>query len=150
MKFVRNYHSEKAHIEKIYQELILKHYRSPHHFGTLPVFNAFAELENINCGDLISLQIQKQDNIIQDIHFTGEGCSLSIASASIMCNLVHGKNINIVQEMTKTILKIFQGELPESLLEKYGETIVFQELISYKNRMACVSLPWQVLSSIIS
>lgn len=132
-------------LDQLYQELILEHYRSPHHFGILEQFNANAELENTNCGDIISIQAQIKDDTLQNIKFTGDGCSLAISSASIMTDIVLGKNIEEIKHIAQEILQVLDSHLPAEILDKYGDIHIYASLISHSNRIECVRLPWKVL-----
>jgi nitrogen fixation NifU-like protein len=82
----------------IYQEKLLDHYNNPRNFGKLDTPSVIMELENISCGDVISIQLIVEDNIIKDIKFSGEGCAVAIGTASMLTEYAKGKN---VMEMAK-------------------------------------------------
>ncbi|MFA4886917.1 MAG: SUF system NifU family Fe-S cluster assembly protein [Candidatus Nanoarchaeia archaeon] len=88
--------------EQLYQEVILDHYRRPKNFGTVEKANATFKDSNPSCGDIIEMTflIDKQ-NIIQDIKFTGKGCAISTASASMLTQHLKGKPLNTLTSLTK-------------------------------------------------
>ncbi len=81
-----------AEISALYQEMILDHYRRPRNKGVLENADASVEMKNPLCGDEIALQLQFDGNEIKDLKFSGRGCSISQASASMMTQLLKGKS----------------------------------------------------------
>jgi nitrogen fixation protein NifU and related proteins len=85
-----------------FQENILDHYKSPRHFGKpdwQPTHTA--KLQNTTCGDEIEVFMMIEDNVIKEIGFIGEGCSISIASASILCEALFKKDMSALQKITQ-------------------------------------------------
>ena len=88
--------------EEMYQEIILDHYRRPRNFGTLQKANITFRDSNPACGDVIELQIfTDAHGIIKDIKFSGKGCAISQAAASMLTESVKGKNIKDIKPLTK-------------------------------------------------
>lgn len=87
----------------IYQDIILDHYQHPRNCGTLDGANT-TTLENPSCGDSITLSVRLQDGKIADIAFTGKGCAISQASASLLTEYVKGKSAEDATKMDKDIL----------------------------------------------
>src|SRR5205085_11104127 len=81
-----------AELSALYQEMILDHYRRPRNKGVLENADASVEMKNPLCGDEIALQLQFDGNEIKDLKFSGRGCSISQASASMMTQLLKGKS----------------------------------------------------------
>src|SRR5881392_3772886 len=81
-----------AEISALYQEMILDHYRRPRNKGVLENADASVEMKNPLCGDEIALQLQFDGNEIKELKFSGRGCSISQASASMMTQLLKGKS----------------------------------------------------------
>jgi nitrogen fixation NifU-like protein len=77
-------------MDSLYRENILEHYRQPHHQGTLTAPDVHVEVDNPLCGDRLSLDLQLADGAIADIAFTGRGCAISQASASILSDELVG------------------------------------------------------------
>src|SRR6185436_3942557 len=80
-----------AELSALYQEMILDHYRRPRNKGTLENPDASVEMNNPLCGDEIGLQVAFDGDQISDVKFSGRGCSISLASASMMTQLLKGK-----------------------------------------------------------
>src|SRR6266567_8860283 len=80
-----------AELSALYQELILDHYRRPRNKGSLENADASVEMKNPLCGDEIGLQVAFDGDAVRDLRFSGRGCSISLASASMMTQLVKGK-----------------------------------------------------------
>ncbi len=91
-------------VDSFQMEVILDHYRNPRNFGKMENPDITHEEGNISCGDLIRVDLKIKDNIIEDIKFSGKGCTISQASASIMTEIVKGKNLEEVKKIDKTDL----------------------------------------------
>lgn len=87
-------------MDDLYQEHMLDHFHHPRHKGTLERWTHQAVLANLSCGDEISIQLLVQDGVIVDIGWTGEGCAVSQASASVMTDAIIGKSLEKSQELT--------------------------------------------------
>ena len=85
----------------IYRENILDHYAHPRHFGKLAKFDAEHREFNPLCGDETTIQIKIENNKIHDIKFSGKGCAISVASASMLLSEIKGKNLDEVKNITK-------------------------------------------------
>jgi nitrogen fixation NifU-like protein len=87
----------------MYQEMILQHYRSPRNFGTLPTPSRTAEESNPLCGDHIrmDLQIDPSGRTLEDVRFSGDGCAISVASASLLTQRIKGKPLGEVEALTR-------------------------------------------------
>jgi len=139
-------------IEELYKEIILDHYQNPRNYGEFDYSSSFyrgsypfcnAEGENSLCGDSIYLQFIINDGKLIDIRFRGSGCSLSIASASIMTELVKRKTLEEIDSLIKRVKLVMEGK--EEVTEDLGD---FQALEGVKNlpvRVKCVLLAWTVL-----
>ncbi len=76
----------------LYQDHILDHYHTPRNFGPLPAADCRAEAHNPTCGDRLAMEIRLKDGLIEDIRFSGAGCAISLASASLLTEAVMGKS----------------------------------------------------------
>ncbi len=83
----------------IYRETLLDHYNNPRNFGVLVDADAIIKLENISCGDSIELAVKVEQGRIAEVKFTGEGCAVAIASASILTEYVIGKTVDEVENI---------------------------------------------------
>ncbi len=84
----------------LYREHILDHYRNPRNYGTLEPHDRSFEDSNPLCGDRIRIDLRLKDGTIEDIAFTGRGCAISQASASILTEMVKGQSLDFVKELT--------------------------------------------------
>ena len=84
---------------QLYKENIIDHYNHPRNFGSLWNANLRRKESNTLCGDIIELHIKTVRNKVKDIKFTGSGCAISIASASILTEFVEGKHISEIQKL---------------------------------------------------
>jgi nitrogen fixation NifU-like protein len=83
-------------MDDLYRDYILEHYRRPHNFGVIEEPNATFEGANPLCGDRITMQLAVKDGVVTDIGFTGRGCAISQASASLLTDEVRGKPVGDV------------------------------------------------------
>ncbi|MBI4092817.1 MAG: SUF system NifU family Fe-S cluster assembly protein [Candidatus Kerfeldbacteria bacterium] len=93
--------------EELYKEIILDHHKNPRHFGTLKKPTHQAHLENTLCGDEVTMQLKVEGLRIKDVAFSGSGCAITIASASLLTDAVLGKSLAAVKKLgTKDIDKL--------------------------------------------
>lgn len=116
----------------IYQEIILEHYRNPKNFGVLDSATHTSQKDNPLCGDKIEIGIEIVDNTIKDIKFSGSGCAILMAAASILTEKVKGKSVIDLRKMDKSYI-----------LEELGIELS-------PNRLKCALLPLELLQKIIS
>ena len=81
-------------LQSMYQEIILDHYRNPHHKGLRDPFDVEVHHVNPTCGDEVTLRVKVADGVVQDVSYDGQGCSISQASTSVMTDLVIGKQVD--------------------------------------------------------
>jgi nitrogen fixation NifU-like protein len=96
-------------MDDLYRDYILEHYRRPHNFGVLEDPTASYEGSNPLCGDRITMMLDITDGVVQDVAFTGRGCAISQASASLLTDEIKGKTVDEVEKMT-----------PDDLLDLIG------------------------------
>lgn len=116
----------------IYQEIILEHYRHPRNFGTIPHHTATVNVINAVCGDKMRLDIIMKDEKIDDIKFSGEGCAIFLASASLLTENSKGKNKKDLIDLTK-----------EDVIQLLGIPLS-------PNRLKCALLPLEALQKILA
>lgn len=105
----------------IYREIILDHYKNPRNFGHLENPDAMIEEGNVTCGDRICMELKIENGklkVIQDIRFSGEGCAISKASASMLTEAVKGKSLSSVMKLqSKDITEMLGTELTPSRMK---------------------------------
>lgn len=112
----------------------------------------FKELgHNPSCGDEITLQVEMDGNIIKDASYTGEGCAISRASASMMVDLIKGKDIHEAKELTEKFIGMIKKEVEvdDDLIDSLGDAVVLENVSNMPARVKCAVLAWHTLSNII-
>jgi nitrogen fixation NifU-like protein len=129
--------------ESLYQEIILDHYKHPHHKGLRDPYDAEVHHVNPTCGDEVTLRVQLADGVVQDVSYDGQGCSISQASTSVMTDLVIGKPLDEALERHEAFLELMQSkgtlEPDEEVLE---DGIAFAGVSKYPARVKCALLGW--------
>jgi nitrogen fixation NifU-like protein len=129
--------------ESLYQEIILEHYKHPHHKGLRDPFQVEVHHVNPTCGDEVTLRVQVVDGVVQDVSYDGQGCSISQASTSVMTDLVIGRTVEEAMGKHEAFLELMQSrgtlEPDEDVLE---DGIAFQGVSKYPARVKCALLGW--------
>ena len=113
-------------LDSLYQEVILDHYKHPQHKGLSPTFSAQVSHVNASCGDEIILNINLEGDLISELTWDGQGCSISQASVSIMTDLLTGKTL----DQAAIILKSF-SDLMASKGTSPGDELVLEDAIAF-------------------
>ena len=132
-------------LEELYQEVILDHSRRPRNFGELPDAAVRVHGDNPACGDEIHLAVKFDGNGgLQDIKFTGHGCAISQASASLMTMKLKGKTREEVEAMFSAFHDLVTADLsdpPKAL----GDLQVMRGVRKFPQRVKCAMLPWRAV-----
>jgi nitrogen fixation NifU-like protein len=132
--------------DDLYQELILDHYRKPRNRGALPQPDRSVELNNPLCGDVIAIDVKLDGEKLADVHFHGQGCSISQASASMMTQLVKGKSSAEAAALVKTFKELMRGEGTfEAAADRFGDLVALQGVMKFPARIKCATLAWNAL-----
>lgn len=133
-------------LTELYQDLILDHSRHPKNYGTLLSFSHHAEGINPICGDEITLFLKIDQDKIENVTFTGTGCAISLACASLMTEALKGKSI---EEAKALFLKFHELMTMPEVLESsdLGKLNVFENVKNYPMRIKCATLPWHTLKA---
>ena len=142
-------------LKELYQEIILDHGKNPRNLGKFDNFNKDAKGHNPLCGDKVHLFLKLDENKkVNDISFEGEGCAISMASASIMTDLMKGKSEKEAKEIIEKFLDMIkERDDVNSELLKEDEKIKLMSLGGVKNypmRVKCATLSWHALSSALN
>src|SRR5690625_946554 len=97
-------------LDTLYRQVIMDHYKYPRNRGVLEGNAVSVEMNNPTCGDRIMLQLQVEDDIVKDVKFDGEGCSISMASASMMTQAIKGKKLSEALNMSAFFSQMMIGE----------------------------------------
>ncbi|HEY6089551.1 MAG TPA: SUF system NifU family Fe-S cluster assembly protein [Gemmatimonadaceae bacterium] len=136
-----------AEIAALYQEMILDHYRRPRNKGLLENADATAEMKNPLCGDEITLQVAFDGNGVGDLKFSGRGCSISQASASMMTQLVKGKRADEIAALRTRFRDMMLGDASAVTDEKLGSLRALSGVARFPARVKCALLAWNALES---
>ena len=131
----------------MYQDIILDHYRNPHHKGLRDPFDAEVYHVNPTCGDEVRLRVSVKDvggePVVEDVSYDSLGCSISQASASVMADLVIGKPVTEAMRVGEAFLELMQSkgqaEPDEDVLE---DAVAFAGVSKYPARIKCALLGW--------
>jgi nitrogen fixation NifU-like protein len=135
-------------IESLYQEVILDHYRHPHHKGLREPFDAEVHHVNPLCGDEVTLRVMLKDAggaepVVADVSYDALGCSISQASASVMTDLEIGKPVDEAMAIHEEFLTLMQGKgQVEPDEEVLGDAVAFAGVAKYPARIKCALLAW--------
>jgi len=136
-----------AELDALYQEIILDHYKNPHHKGLRgdPSADGTVEVHHVNptCGDEVTLRVHVADGVVRDVSYDAVGCSISQASTSVMTDLVIGKPVEEAMAVHEVFLTLMQGkgtvEPDEEVLE---DGIAFAGVAKFPARVKCALLGW--------
>jgi|TARA_Y100000294_G_scaffold175370_1_gene195306 nitrogen fixation NifU-like protein len=141
-------------LKELYQEIILDHGKNPRNLRKAENFNKDAKGHNPLCGDKVHIFLKLDENRkIQDISFEGSGCAISMASASIMTELLNGKKENQINEIVKDFLEMIKKKenLDNNDLNDDEKTklMCLSGVKQYPMRVKCATLAWHTLTSAV-
>jgi nitrogen fixation protein NifU and related proteins len=129
---------------ELYQEVVMDHKRAPRNFGTLPAPTHEARGHNPQCGDNLQVALTVEDGQVRDIRFTGQGCAICIASASMMTEAVRSHDVAFAEQLQQRFRAVLTGRLePESA--HLGKLISLAGVRRYPGRIKCALLGWHAL-----
>jgi nitrogen fixation NifU-like protein len=138
-------------LDELYQDIILDHYKNPHNFGEGNSACTNVELENPVCGDHIKLMLLvDEDNMVQEVKFTGSGCAISMASASMMTDEIKGKPLSEVKKIIEDVLGSMRGEKAAETLDEHGDLAALKGVMKYPVRVKCATLAWHAVKDAIA
>ena len=142
-------------LEDLYREIILDHYRNPRNRGELPTPPAVrSEGFNPLCGDEVQVYLDVHDGVVDDIRISGQGCSISQSSASMMSQAVKGRSLPEARALLhafKSMMSIEDGHDRDDADEaepgvKMGDLEALQGVVKYPVRIKCATLAWNTLA----
>jgi nitrogen fixation NifU-like protein len=133
------------HLRDLYQEVILDHSKAPRNFHALTGATFDAEGFNPLCGDEVHVWLALEGDSVRDISFTGNGCAISKASASMMTQAVKGKTKAETEALFGAFHRLVTGEGDDP--ERLGKLAVFGGVSEYPVRVKCASLAWHTLKA---
>ena len=151
-------------LRELYQEVILDHSKRPRNFGPLPEANREVDGRNPLCGDKTTIYLKVEDGVVKDAHFVGAGCSISMASASMMTEAVKGRTLAEADALFRRFHELITGspaaagargdgeearEEAEAAVE-LGKLAVFSGVCEYPARVKCAALAWHTLKAALA
>lgn len=133
-----------SRLDQLYRQVILDHSSHPHHHGTLEQATDQIELNNPTCGDVIQLQLILEKDRINDIRFSGSGCAISTASASMMTEAVMGRTIQEALGLIDQFSLLVQGKEDDNV-EALGDAAILSGVSKFPARIRCATLAWKGL-----
>jgi nitrogen fixation NifU-like protein len=136
-------------LRELYQELILEHNRNPRNFRSLEPPAVSANGYNPLCGDKVTVFVRVENRDIAEVSFQGNGCAISMASASMMTQALSGKSM----EEARLVFKQFHELLTSGAAmdtERAGKLEVFSGVREFPMRVKCATLPWHTMMAAIS
>lgn len=133
-------------LQELYQSVILDHNRKPRNFGELPGANREADGKNPLCGDEVHVALVLDGDTITDVKFTGHGCAISKASASLMTAAVKGKSRAEAEALFERFHTLVLGKDADGGKE-LGQLVVFSGVSRFPVRVKCASLAWHTLKA---
>ena len=139
-------------LKELYQEIILDHGKNPRNLGKFDNYNKDAKGNNPLCGDNVHVYLRLNENKkVEDIAFEGHGCAISMASASIMTDMIRGKEEKEVKEIVTDFLDMIKEKdtLDNKILKEDEKTklMSLSGVKQYPMRVKCATLSWHTLTS---
>jgi nitrogen fixation NifU-like protein len=138
-----------ANIQAMYQELILDHYRRPRNKGTIEAPDRTVPMRNPLCGDEIDLHVKLDGDRVSDLKFTGRGCSISQAAASMMTEAVKGKTTAEATELWDRYHAMILGDQTAASDKTLGPLRSLSGVSKFPARIRCALLAWNALEEAI-
>ncbi|MDM5157106.1 iron-sulfur cluster assembly scaffold protein SufU [Bacillus sp. DX1.1] len=130
-------------LDTLYRQVIMDHYKNPRNNGVLED-SVTVNLNNPTCGDRIQLTMKVEDGIVQEAKFEGEGCSISMSSASMMTQAVKGKKIEEALKLSKIFSDMMLGKEYDDSVD-LGDIEALQGVCKFPARIKCATLAWKAL-----
>lgn len=139
-----------AQIRALYQEMIIDHNRKPRNKGELPNADASVLMKNPLCGDEITLHVRFDGDSIDDLSFSGRGCAISQASASMMTQLVKGRPIGEIDSLRNRFRDMVMGDETAAGDSSLGSLRALGGVARFPARVKCALLAWNALETALA
>ncbi|MFD1849369.1 Fe-S cluster assembly sulfur transfer protein SufU [Oceanobacillus bengalensis] len=132
-------------LDQLYRQVIMDHYKNPRNRGIVEGDAVTVDMNNPTCGDRIRLQLFVENGIVKDAKFEGEGCSISMSSASMMTQAVKGKKIEDAVQMSKIFSDMMLGNEIDDTEVDLGDIEALQGVSQFPARIKCATLAWKAM-----
>jgi nitrogen fixation protein NifU and related proteins len=136
-------------LDNLYRRVIMDHYKNPRNRGILEDGSHTINMNNPTCGDRIQLTFKVEDGVVIDARFEGEGCSISMSSASMMTQAIKGKKVEEAIKLSKIFSDIMQGKEYDDDID-LGDIEALQGVAKFPARIKCATLAWKAMEKGLS
>ena len=136
-------------LTELYREVILDHNRHPHNFRRIDPADAHADGHNPLCGDRLSITLRREGDRLSDLKFEGNGCAISMASASLMTEAVKGRTRAEIDALFRQIHGVLTGA-PAAAGPDLGKLAALSGVREFPVRVKCASLCWHTLNAALA
>jgi nitrogen fixation NifU-like protein len=136
---------ETPQLSSLYQQLILEHYKRPRNKGELDDASVAVHMRNPTCGDEVELQLRVEDGVVADVAFTGQGCSISQASISMMTDRLKGARVDEALALAERFTRMMHGDEEPARDRSLGDLRALQGVSRFPVRVKCALLGFDAL-----
>ncbi|AQQ52691.1 Fe-S cluster assembly sulfur transfer protein SufU [Planococcus lenghuensis] len=131
-------------LDQLYRSVIMDHYKTPRNKGVINDGGISIEMNNPTCGDRIQLSMQVEDGVVKEAKFDGEGCSISMASASMMTQAVKGKEVDEALKLSEIFSDMMLGKEYDDSID-LGDIEALSGVSQFPARIKCATLAWKAM-----
>ncbi|CAH0139954.1 MULTISPECIES: Fe-S cluster assembly sulfur transfer protein SufU [Peribacillus] len=131
-------------LDTLYRQVIMDHYKKPRNKGMLEDGSMTIDMNNPTCGDRIRLTMKIEDGKVSDVKFDGDGCSISMSSASMMTQAIKGKDVDTALAISETFSLMIQGKEYDDEMD-LGDIEALQGVSKFPARIKCATLAWKAM-----
>ncbi len=131
-------------VDDLYGEIVLGHYHKPRNRGSLKEPSVSAEMANVFCGDEVKLELAIEGDRITAVRFLGQGCSISLASASMLTEAITGLSLEGAEALAETFMGMMNGS-GQVDAKSLGDLAALQGVRRFPARVRCATLAWNAL-----
>jgi len=132
-------------LDQLYRQVIMDHYKNPRNHGALDDDAITINMNNPTCGDRVQLHLKIEDDKITDVKFTGEGCSISLSSASMMTDAIKGLSVQDALKLSQIFSEMIQGKEYDPGDLDLGDIEALQGVSKFPARIKCATLAWKAM-----
>ena len=132
-------------LDTLYRQVIMDHYKNPRNKGSLEDGSLVIDMNNPTCGDRIHLTLKVEDGMVTDAKFDGEGCSISMSSASMMTQIIKGKSSEDAMKLAGIFSDMIQGKDYDEGDLDLGDIEALQGVSKFPARIKCATLAWKAM-----
>jgi nitrogen fixation protein NifU and related proteins len=131
-------------LDQLYRSVIMDHYKNPRNKGVIEESSITVDMNNPTCGDVIHLTLQIADGIVENAKFEGDGCSISMASASMMTQIVKGKKVDEALKAATVFSDMMLGKDVDDSID-LGDIEALAGVAKFPARIKCATLAWKAM-----